>query len=225
VKKKRILVIGLGGFGSAIVEALWKVREVEVIAVDESDDAVDRVKSRTAAAFVGDVSDQRVLTEIGANDVDCAVVSFAEDFEASVLCVASLAKLGVKEIVARAANSRQVDVLKAIGATRVLELEREMGARIATEVIAEASSELLDFAHGYRVVPWVAHGDLVGKTLEQSDLRRKYDVTVLGFGNDPDGTGKPRQVTPATLDYVIAKGDILMLVADEVAMDRFLAAH
>jgi trk system potassium uptake protein TrkA len=225
VKKKRILVIGLGGFGSAIVEALWKIGEVEVTAVDESDDAVDRVKSRTAAAFVGDVSDSRVLMEIGAGYVDCAVVSFGEDFEASVLCVAALAKLGVKQIVARAANNRQVDVLKAIGATRVLELEREMGARIATEVIADTSSELLDFAHGYRVVPWVAHGNLVGRTLEQTELRKKYDVTVLGFGNNPDATGKPRQITPATPDYVIAKGDILMLVADEAAMDRFLAAH
>jgi len=225
VAKKRVLVIGLGGFGSAIVEVLWKASEVEVIAVDESDQAVDRIKSRTAAAFVGDVSDPRVLHEIGAKDVDCAVVSFGEDFEASVLCVASLAKLGVKEIVARAANSRQVDVLKAVGATRVLELEREMGARIATEVMADASSELLDFAHGYRVVPWVAHGPLVGKTLEQAELRKRFDITVLGFGHDPDGRGRPRQVTPATPDYTIAKGDILMLVAVEAAMDRFLAEH
>lgn len=225
MSKKRVLVIGLGGFGSAIVEALWRTHEVEVIAVDESDHAVDRVKTCTAAAFVGDASDPRVLDEIGAKEVDCAVVTFGEDFEASVLCVASLTKLGVKEIVARAANPRQVDVLKAIGATRVLELEREMGARIATEVIADASSELLDFAHGYRVVPWVAHGDLVGRTLEQAGLRKKYDVTVLGFGNDPDGRGRPRQVTPATPHYVIAKGDILMLVAVEAAMDRFLAEH
>ncbi len=223
--KKRVLVIGLGGFGSAIVEALWRTHEVEVIAVDESDSAVDRVKARTAAAFVGDASDPRVLAETGAKEADSAVVSFGEDFEASVLCVASLTKLGVREIVARAANPRQVDVLKAIGATRVLELEREMGARIATEVIAGASSELLDFAHGYRVVPWVAQGELVGKTLEQTGMRKKYDVTVLGFGNDPDGTGKPRQVIPVTPNRVIARGDILMLVAVEAAMERFLAEH
>jgi hypothetical protein len=30
---------------------------------------------------------------------------------------------------------------------------------------------------------------------------------------------------PATPDYVIRAGDILMLVADEAAMERFLAAH
>ncbi len=225
MKKKRVLVIGLGGFGSAIVEALWKLTDVEVTAVDEREDAVDRVKARTAAAFVGDVSDPRVLQEIGAHEVDCAVVSFGEDFEASVLCVSSLAKLGVKEIVARAATPRQVDVLKAIGATRVLELEREMGARIATEVIADASGELLDFAHGYRVVPWLANGPLIGKTLQQAELRKRYDVTVLGYGQAPNGRGKPRQVTPATPDYVIAKGDVLMLVGVEAAMDRFLSEH
>jgi trk system potassium uptake protein TrkA len=198
---------------------------VEVVAVDENDDAVDAVKAHTAAAFVGDASDPRVLLEMGARDADCAVVSFGEDFEASVLCVASLSKLGVREIVARAANERQADVLRAVGATRVLELEREMGARIATEVIAGASSELLDFAHGYRVVPWVAAGELVGKSLEQAALRKRYDITVLGFGHEPDARGRPRRIVPATPDYVIRAGDILMLVGDEQSMDRFLAAH
>lgn len=223
--RKRVLVIGLGAFGSSIIDTLWKSREVETLAVDASDDAVDRIKGRTSAAFVGDASDPRVLADIGSRDADCAVVSFGEDFEASVLCVATLSKLGVKEIVARAANDRQADVLRAVGATRVLELEREMGARIATEVVAGASSELLDFAHGYRVVPWVAQGELVGKSLQQAGIRKRYDVTVLGFGNAPDSKGRPRSITPATPDYVIAKDDILMLVADEACMDRFLAEH
>jgi trk system potassium uptake protein TrkA len=225
VARKRVLVIGLGAFGNAIVETLWKNGDVEVVAVDARDDAVDEVKAHTAAAFVGDASDARVLLEMGARDADSAVVSFGEDFEASVLCVASLKKLGVREIVARAANERQADVLRAVGATRVLELEREMGARIATEITVGASSDLLDFAHGYRVVPWVATGDLVGKTLAQAALRQRYDVTVLGFGSEPDVRGGPRKIVPATPDYVIKAGDILMLVGDERSMDRFLSKH
>jgi len=225
VAKRRVLIIGLGAFGSAIVETLWNGGELEIVALDPSEAAVDRVKAQTAAAYVGDGSDPRVLADVGGADVDSAVVSFGEDFEASVLCVASLKKLGVREIVARAASERQADVLRLVGATRVLELEREMGARIATELSTVVSSELLDFAHGYRVVPWLAHGPLVGKTLAEAALRTRYDITVLGFGHGRALTGGTHSIVPITPDYRIKAGDTLMLVAEEKAMARFVAEH
>jgi trk system potassium uptake protein TrkA len=196
--KRRVLVIGLGAFGTSIVETMWGSRGLEVIAVDPSEGAVDRVKARTAAAFVGDGSDAKVLIDIGASEMDAAVVSFGEDFEASVLAVASLKKLGVPQIVARSATERQSEVLRAVGATRVLELEREMGARIATELFTECSSDLLDFAHGYRVVPWTASGALVGKSLVEAGLRRKYDVTVLGVGHGHESLSGTHRVIPTT---------------------------
>jgi trk system potassium uptake protein TrkA len=225
VAKRRVLVIGIGAFGSAIVETLWNAGDVETIVLDPSEDSVDRVKSRTSLAYVGDGSDPRVLADVGATEVDSAVVSFGEDFEASVLCVASLKKLGVPEIVARAASERQADVLRAVGATRVLELEREMGARIATELFTVCSAELLDFAHGYRVVPWLAQGALVGKTLAEAAFRARYDVTVLGFGQGRELSGGTHSIVPITPEYRIKAGDTLMLVAEEKAMARFLAEH
>jgi trk system potassium uptake protein TrkA len=224
VTKQRVLVIGLGAFGTAIVESLWRSR-LDVVAVDPSEAAVDRVKGRTATAFVGDGSDAKVLADIGASDMDAAVVSFGEDFEACVLAVASLKKLGVPQIVARSASERQSEVLRAVGATRVLELEREMGARIATELFTECSTDLLDFAHGYRVVPWIATGQLVGKSLIEAGLRKTYDVTVLGVGHGRDLIGGTHRIVPTTPDYRIQKGDTLMLVGEEVAVARFLAEH
>lgn len=220
--KRRVLIIGLGAFGSAIVETLWNSGDSEVVAIDSNEDAVDRVKARTAGAYVGDGSDPRVLIDVGAAEADIAVVSFGEDFEASVLCVASLKKLGVAEVVARAATERQAEVLRAVGATRVLELEREMGARIATELFSVCSSELLDFAHGYRVVPWVAQGRMVGKTLAEAAFRQRYDVTVLGIGQGRELKGGTHSIVPVTPDYRITAGDTLMLVGEEKAMARFL---
>lgn len=225
MSKRRVLVIGLGAFGNSIVEALWNGGDVEILALDTSEAAVDRVKSRTEAAYVGDGSDPRVLADVGAADVDSAVVSFGEDFEASVLCVASLRKLGVPEVLARAATERQADVLRVVGATRVLELEREMGARVATELSTVCSTELLDFAHGYRVVPWLARGVLVGKTLAEAALRKRYDVTVLGSGQGRELSGGTHSVVPVTPEYCIKAGDTLMLVGEQDAISHFLAEN
>jgi trk system potassium uptake protein len=162
---------------------------------------------------------------VGAAEADAAVVSFGDNFEASVLCVSSLKKLGVREIAARAASERQADVLRAVGATRVLELEREMGARMATELCSMCATELLDFAHGYRVVPWVAHGDLVGKSLVEAQLRQRFDVTVLGVGRGKEVRSGTHGIVPVPPDYCIRQGDTLMLVGDERAMSRFLATY
>ncbi len=223
MERRRVLIIGLGAFGSAIAETLWNVGESEVVAIDANELAVDRVKARTSGAYVGDGSDPRVLADVGAAEVDIAVVSFGEDFEASVLCVASLKKLGVKEIVARAGTERQSEVLRAVGATRVLQLEHEMGARIATELFSVCSSELLDFAHGYRVVPWLATGRTVGKTLAEAAIRNRYDVTVLGIGHGRELSGGTHSIVPVAPDYRVKAGDTLMLVGEEKAMARFLS--
>lgn len=219
MKAKKVLVIGLGRFGDSLIETLWQAR-AEVIAVDSDPEQVDRAKDRTSAAFVGDATDLRVLSAIGAENVDTAVVTFGEDFEATVLCVATLKKLGVKDIIARAATTRQVEVLAAIGATRVVQIEREMGHRIASDVVMPVASDLLDFAHGVRVVPWVAEGKMVGKTLAGAELRRRWEIHVLGVR--PAGAVGAKLEMPGP-DYEIAAGDTLLLAGSEPAIRRFVS--
>lgn len=223
---RKILVIGLGRFGTSIVETLWDAR-AEVIAIDSLAESVDAVKDRTSAAFVGEGTNQQVLVSIGASDVDAAIVTFGEDFEASVLCVAGLKALGVKHIVARAATERQADVLRAVGATQVLQLEREMGARIASDLVTPVAADLVDFAHGYRVVPWIAQGPLVGKSLSEADLRKRYEINVLGYRRKADGSraapGRRPKLELPTPGYVIAEGDTLLLVGEDANVGRFVA--
>lgn len=222
-QSKRVLVIGLGRFGTSIVEALWEAG-AEVVAVDKQSESVDAIKDHTSAAYVGDASEPRVLAAVGARDVDVAVVTSGEDFEASVLCVASLVALGVRDIVVRAATTRQAEVLRVVGATRVVLLEDEMGRRVAGDIIAPAAGDLLDFARGYRVLPWRAQAPLVGHSLANADLRRRYEINVLGFwkpGAAPPGQ-RPRLEMPGP-DYVIARDDTLLLVGQEENVARFLA--
>lgn len=226
MQTKRVLVIGLGRFGSAIVETLWANR-AEVVAVDTSADAVDAVKDRSSAAFVGDASDPKVLEGIGARDVDVAVVTFGEHFEPSVLTVAALARIGVPEIVARAATGRQADILRAVGATLVLQLETEMGHRVAAEITMPVARDLVELARHYRVVPWHAHGALVGKTLAQARIRQDYRINVLGVRRSGAASGllpgeKPKLEAPSA-DYIIADGDTLLLVGDADDVGRFVA--
>ena len=225
MKTRRVLVVGLGRFGQSIVEALWQ-SGAEVIAVDERAEAVDAVKHITSAAFVGDATQARVLEGVGAREVDVAVVTVGEHFEPTVLCVASLVKMGVPEVIARAATDRQADILTAVGAKRVVQIEGEMGRRLGTELTMPLAQELMDLAGEFRVVPWEAHGPLVGRTLAASEIRRKYRLNVLGVRRgDPSRKARaerPRVEQPVP-DYVIADGDTLLLVGDARDLARFVS--
>jgi trk system potassium uptake protein TrkA len=225
VTPKRVLVVGLGRFGSALVEELFDT-DCELIVIDRSSDAVDACKAYASAAFVADAADPRVLESIGMRDVDVAVITAGESFEAVVLCVSQLSQLGVKTIFARATNDRQAHVLRAVGATRAVQVENEMGRRLAVQVLNPSAAHLMDFAMHFRVVPWTVTKPFVGKTLGEAKLR-DYELNVLGYLRAGAGAGpsaakaKPRMELPPP-DYRIAAGDTLVLVGDETAFERFL---
>jgi trk system potassium uptake protein TrkA len=215
---KRVLVIGVGRFGHALIDELWE-SGCDLIVVDKDPEAIDAVKSKASAAVIADGTDPAVLDSIGAREVDVAVVTAGEAFEVVVLCVSVLVELGVKVIFARAANDRQASVLTRVGATRAIQVENEMGRRLAVQVLNPVSSHLLDYATHFRVVPWNASAGYVGKSLSQADFRR-FELNVIGwFGED---THKPRLNFPSP-DYQIEAGHTLLLVGEEDAMERFLA--
>lgn len=220
MKSKRVLVFGVGRFGTALIEALWRGR-AEVVAVDLNSAALEPVQERSSHAFVGDATDARVLEGLGVADFDAVVVTFGMAFEATVLCVATLHRLGAPYVVARAETQRQAEILQAVGATRVLQIEWEMGRRLGRDLLSPVEQDLLSLADDYRVVPWVAHGALVGRSLAEAQLRRDYGLTMIGYrGGQPAGGDAPR-LTVATPEYVIKEGDTLVLVGDEAAFKRF----
>jgi trk system potassium uptake protein TrkA len=218
---KKVLVIGLGRFGSALAEELWNTN-CELLIVDKDADAVDTHKSHASAAFVADASEPGVLENIGARDVDVAVVTSGEDFEATVLCVSQLSQMGVKTIFARAANDRQAHVLRAVGASRAVQVENEMGRRLAVQVLNPVAAHLIDFATHFRVVPWLPRAPYVGKTLAAAQLR-KYEINVLGYLKHEAKEERPRMQLPGS-DYVIKEGETLLLVSEEEALERFFAS-
>jgi trk system potassium uptake protein TrkA len=222
-KQKTVLIIGLGPMGASLVEELWDTN-VEIVVIDRDPLAVDAVKERAHAALVADATDQTVLEGVASRDLRAAIVTHGEDFEAAVLTVSTLAQLRVPTIIARAKNERQAAVLRAVGATRVVLVEREMGRRLAPEVLSPAASELMEQAAAFRVVPWPAAGAVVGRTLAELDLPRRFEVTVLGFwrGGDRDA-GPRRRLTPPTAEYRIEGGDTLLLIGLATAVERFLA--
>lgn len=130
---RRILVVGLGRFGSALAESLTH-SGCEVVAVDNDMTHIEAIKNKVAYALELDATDPVALRSIDAQTCHAAVVAVGENFEGAVLTVAALRELGVQHIIARAITNRHGRILMAAGANRVVEIEWEMGRALGREL-------------------------------------------------------------------------------------------
>ncbi len=135
---KRFLVIGLGRFGSAVVDSL-ESQGCEVIAADREMAAVEGVKDKAAFAVQMDTTEPEALRSIEPHTCVAAIVAIGEDFESACLTVASLKELGIKRILARAQTPRRGRILASAGATEILHVETDMGARVGKRLATESS--------------------------------------------------------------------------------------
>lgn len=134
---RRVLVVGLGRFGAALAESLTQAG-CEVIAVDNDMAHIDAIKNKVAYALELDATDPNALRSVDAHTCHAAVVAVGENFEGAVLTVAALRELGVVNIIARAITTRHGRILSAAGASRVVEIELEMGRALGRELAGGA---------------------------------------------------------------------------------------
>ncbi len=217
---KRFLVIGIGRFGRALVETLAEARGVEVIAIDEQMGPVEQVRDKATISAQVDSIDKVALEALGVREVDVAVVSIGEDFEAAVLTVAVLKELGVKEIVARAHTERRKRVLEAVGATRVITVESEMGRRIGRALVASHVIDHLEIGEGISLIQWSADDRVIGRSLRNLDLRHRFGLTLVAIKHCDPGARERVTVTPDP-EQVFRKGDVLILCGENAKLASF----
>jgi trk system potassium uptake protein TrkA len=204
-KNKTFGVIGLGRFGYHVARTLAQ-GGAEVIACDVDEEKVREVSEYVSLAYVLDATDAKALKESGIANVDTAVVSIGENIEASILIVVQLKELGVKEIVAKAVNLLHGKVLEKLGVDRVVYPEKEMAIRVAHSLLVGEFIEEIPIGEKHSLFELKAFDFMLGKTLRELDIRRRFGVSVLAIKR-----GENLIVNPMG-DEKILPGDILVVL-------------
>lgn len=214
-RARTILVVGLGRFGSALALELESLGH-EVLAVDESESIVQRFSVGLTHAVSADATDPAVLVSLGVPNLAHAVVAIGDGIEASILCTAAIADLGVPDIWAKAITESHARILQRVGATHVVFPERDMGTRVAHQV----TGQMLDYIQiddDFALVETGPPNAELGKTLQEAQLRRRYEVTVVSV-KIPGGS-----FTYTTPDTVLEAGSVLLVAGPGHAVERFAA--
>ncbi|MEG0176708.1 potassium channel family protein [Anaerorhabdus sp.] len=215
-KTKTYAILGLGIFGSTISKTLSDYN-YEVIAVDSDITCVDRVAEYVTNAVQADITDIEQLRAIGIQDCDVAVVATGSHLEDSIMAIMNLKELGVPYILAKAKNKKYMQIFEKIGADRVIRPEKEMGERVAKQLVSKNIVDLIDIDSEYSVVEIIAPEIWVGKPLKDLNLRAKYGINILGIRKKP----KEHLSISPNADYVIELDDRLLVIADNTVFKKF----
>lgn len=205
----RIAVLGLGDFGFSL--AYWlNALGNEVIAVDRNADVIQRIMESVSKAIVADATDREVLEEIGIRDVDVVLIAVGRRLETTVLLTNYLRELGIPRVMVKVADEEQGRILRLVGATDVVQPDRDIAAKVAASLTFPDVIEYVPLEGQVRIFVVKAPERLVGRAFKEMKLVANERIRVLAV--DPPGRDKPAFVPD--LDYIIGAGDLLVVMGD-----------
>jgi trk system potassium uptake protein len=210
-----VLVIGLGRFGAATAGQLDRLGR-EVLAVDESEALVQKWAERVTHAVAADARSIEALRQIGSQEFSVAVCAVGSSIEASVLITANLVDLKIPQIWAKAISQSHGKILERIGANHVIYPEAEAGERVA-HLVSGRMIDFIEFDDDFALVKMYPPKPIRGKTLTESGVRSKYNVTVVGVKSPG------RDFTYATEKTVVTNHDLIIVTGKELDIERFAA--
>ena len=211
---KQFVVIGLGRFGSSIAKTLYNLG-YDVLGIDIDEEIVQSMADLITHTVQADATDENTLKTLGIRNFDVGIVGIGDDIQSSILVTLLLKEFGIRYVVAKAQNDLHGKVLYKIGADRVIFPERDMGVRVAHNLISSNILDYIELSADFSIVEITALPEGHNKTMRQLDMRSKYGLNVIAIKRE----GKEILVSPKA-DSVILKEDILIVVGKNKDIEK-----
>jgi trk system potassium uptake protein len=212
--KQTYAVIGLGRFGTSIAANLYEAGQ-EVMGIDINHERVDDGRVSVTHAVVLDSTEEEPLKSVGIRNFDYVIVAIGNDMQASILTVLLLKELGVKKVIAKALNKRHGQVLEKVGADWVIHPERDMGERVAHQLLSPNVLNYIELSKEYNIEEIIIPSRMAGKSLRELDLRAKYNVNAIAIVRNE------RLIISPSPDEIMQNGDKLVVIGHRVELNEF----
>lgn len=209
---KQFIVVGLGRFGTSVAETLTAMGN-DVLGIDKSTEAVQDVADKVTHAVQMDATDEYALKSLGVRNFDVAVVTIGSDIQASIMVTLLLKEAGVKYIICKGQSELHRKVLLKIGADRVVLPEKEMGVRVAHNLVSANLLDLIELSENYQIIEMNAPPEWIGRSLGDLDIRRDYGISVLAIRDKENEIN----ISPQA-DIIIPQGAVIIGIGSVKAL-------
>ncbi|ABW19512.1 potassium channel family protein [Alkaliphilus oremlandii] len=210
---KQYVVIGCGRFGSSVAETLYKMGH-DVLAVDGNEEIIQHISDKVTHAVQADATDEEILKTLGIRNFDVAIVTIGSNLQSSILTTSIVKELGVRYVVAKANTEIHAKLLYKVGADRVVFPERDMGMRVAHNLVSTNVLDYIELAPDYSVMEIAVVDEWIGKTLLDLNIRSKYGINVMAIKRKHE-----INVSPIAMDR-LEKDDVLVVIGNNKALKK-----
>ena len=211
--KRQYIVVGLGRFGRAIAETLCQ-DGAEVLGVDRRMDLVEEMRDVLTHTIQLDAMDRDALAALGVQDFDIAFVTMGSDIRASGTIVLQLKELGAKKVIAKVQDEFHGRMLEKLGADQVLFPERDMGRRVAHNLVSGNIIDYLELSSQYSMAEIRPKREWVGKALKQLEMRNRLGINVVAIRSGDELNAMPMP------DTTLGEDDVLLVVTSEETLKK-----
>lgn len=213
MKKKSILLIGLGRFGRHIAIKLNELGH-EVMAIDQNEERVNDVMSFVTNGQIGDSTNESFLTSLGVDHYDVCIVAIGGNFQSSLETTSLLKELGAKKVVSRAERDGQAKFLLRNGADEIVYPEKQLAYWTAIRYSADHILDYIELDDAHAIFEVTVPKAWLGKSIGQIDIRKKYEINILAIKKD----GKiDLSVTP---DMVLTEDKTLLVLGEYKTLQK-----
>ena len=205
MSSKQFVVIGLGRFGESVAKTLYSLGH-DVLAIDMDEDSVQEISDSVTHAVQMDATDENALRTLGLRNFDVAVVTIGANIQASVMATLLVKDMGIKYIIAKGNSDLHAKVLYKIGADRVILPEKDMGVRVAHNLVSSSILDYIELSPDYSIIEIESPKEWYGKSMKELSLRSKYGINVMAIKRNNEVNISP------DADDVINKDDIVVAI-------------
>lgn len=205
MSKKQFIVIGLGRFGTSVARTLYELGN-DVLVIDNNEDLVQDISDSVTHAVQMDATDENALRSLGLRNFDVGVVTIGDNIQASVMVTLLVKELGVKYIIAKGNSDLHAKVLYKIGADRVILPEKDMGVRVAHNLVSSNILDYIELSEDYSIMEIQVLDEWCNKPIKDLKLRSKYGINVMAIKRNDNINLNP------SADDLIKENDILVAI-------------
>ncbi len=143
------------------------------------------------------------------------IVAIGEDIQASILVTLMVKEMGVPNVLAKAQNEYHARVLEKLGADRVVHPERDMGIRIAHNLVSKNILDYIELSDEFSLAEIrVSNPRFFNRSLLDLNFRQKYGLTVVAIRRGPG-----QWIVSPAADSIVRENDNLLVIGNTDDVD------
>ena len=210
---KSILLIGIGRFGKHIAMDLHRLNH-QVMVVDDNEDRINELLPYVTNAQIGDSTNRDFLESLGVNNFDVCFVAIGKDFQSSLETTCTLKELGAKLVVSRAASDVHAKFLLRNGADEVIYPEKQIAKWASIRYSSDHILDYIELDESHAIFEVSVPKAWLGMSILQLDVRRKYNINIMGI---KQGGRMNVSISP---DTVLTEDITLMVLGEYKALQK-----